>query len=364
VTTPRGSRRNPFRVVAALLGVALLSGGVAAGVTLAVLRLQSRTNPQQVDLRNGVTISESSAVTQVAAKATPAVVSIVTQQQPGLVHGSGFFVTTDGYIVTSVDVVTGAAMLTVFYPGDAKSHDARLIDYDCQTRVAVIKIDQVSGLPTLGFGDSTALVVGQTVIAVGGPLATSTVAPGVVSALHRAVAADDPIVAGRTDDISDTIQTTASFDRSGSGGPVLNVSGQVVGIAVAAKHGGVDFDYAIDEAMVQAEVTQILSSGLVVFASLGVTASDIGPQAASLQDLPVGALVSSVDPGGPAAGAGMKTGDVITQIDDVKLDAAHPLPLILRSGFHPSQRVTVTYFRNGQSSQVQLQLHSARPLCQ
>ena len=364
MTTARGPRRNPFRILAGLLGVALLSAGVAAGVTLAVLKLQSRTNPQQVDLRNGVTITESSAVTQVAAKAIPAVVTIVTRLQPDLVYGSGFFVTTDGYIVTNVDVVTGAAMLIVLYPGDAKRHDARLVDYDCQTRVAVIKIDQVSGLPTLGFGDSTALVVGQTVIAIGGPLATSSVEPGVVSALHRAVTVDDPIVAGRTNDISDTIQTTAPIDRSGSGGPLLNVSGQVVGIAVAAKHGGIDIDYAIDEAMVQAEVTQILSSGQVVFASLGVKASDIGSQVASLQDLPVGALVSSVDSGGPAAGAGIKSGDVITQIDDVKLDAAHPLTFLLRTGFHPNQRVAVTYFRNGQSSQVQLQLHSARPLCQ
>ena len=364
MTTARGPRGRLFRVLAGLLGVAVLSAGVATGATLVVLRLQSRTNPQQIDLRNGVTISESSAVTQVAAKATPAVVSIVTQQQPDLVFGSGFFVTTDGYIVTNVDVVTGATMLTVFYPGDAKRHDARLVDYDCQTRVAVIKIDQVSGLPTLGFGDSSALVVGQVVIAIGGPMATSIVEPGVVSALHRAVTADDPIVTGRTDGISDAILTTASIDRTGSGGPLLNVSGQVVGIAVAAKQGGIDFDYAIDEAMVQAEVTQILSSGQVVIATLGVSASDIGPQVASLQDLPVGALVSSVDAGGPAASAGIKAGDVITQVDDVKLDAAHPLTLILRTGFHPSQRVTVTYSRNGQASQVQLQLHSARPLCQ
>ena len=90
---------------------------VAAGVTLGVLRLQSRTNPQSVDLRSGVTIAEDSAIVQAAARAKPAVVSIVTQRQPRLVSGSGYLVTSHGYIVTSVDVVTGSAAMTVLLVG-------------------------------------------------------------------------------------------------------------------------------------------------------------------------------------------------------------------------------------------------------
>src|ERR1700716_2728572 len=116
---------------------------VAAGVTLAVLQFQSRTNTQQVNLRSGVTISEDSAIVDVAKKARPAVVSVVTQQQPALARGSGYLATTDGYIVTSIAVVAGSGAMTVLVPGDAKGHAARLIDYDCQTGVAVIKIVQV-----------------------------------------------------------------------------------------------------------------------------------------------------------------------------------------------------------------------------
>ena len=152
-------------VAAALLVTAL----VAAGVTLAVLKVQSRTNTQQVNLRSGVTISQDSAIVQAAARARPAVVSVVTQQLPFVSRGSGYLATTDGYIVTSIDVIAGAGGMTVLVPGDASPHDARLVDYDCQTGVAVLKIDKVNGLPTLAFADPTALVQGQVVVAVGGP---------------------------------------------------------------------------------------------------------------------------------------------------------------------------------------------------
>src|SRR5581483_5068295 len=172
------------RPLLAAVGVALLSAVVASGVTLAVLRVESRTNPQSVDIRPGATISEDSAIIQAAARARPAVVSIVTQQQPALVAGSGYLVTSDGYIVTSVDVVAGSSQLTVLISGDSKLHDARLIDYDCQTAVAVLKIDQVSGLPTLGFGDPAAVVAGQPLVAVAGPLRGGAVTRGVVRPEH------------------------------------------------------------------------------------------------------------------------------------------------------------------------------------
>jgi len=156
---------RPFLAITAGLLVTAL---VAAGVTLLILRLESRTNPQQVNLRPGVTLTEDSAIVQAAAKARPAVVSVVTQQQPAVVRGSGYLATSDGYIVTNINVIAGANGMTVLIPGDATARDARLVDYDCQTGVAVIKIDKVSGLPTLAFADPTALVQGQVIVAVGG----------------------------------------------------------------------------------------------------------------------------------------------------------------------------------------------------
>src|SRR2546430_12403850 len=197
-----------FAVLAGLIVTAM----VAAGVTLAILHLQSPTNPQQVNLRPGVTLTQDSAIVQAAAKARPAVVSVVTQHQPTVVRGSGYLATSDGYIVTNINVIASASGLTVLIPGDDGAHDARLVDYDCQTGVAVIKVDKVSGLPTLAFADPAALVQGQVIVAIGGPVDGNAITPGYVSAMHRMASVRDPVNVGRTVQVSDTIQTNAAID--------------------------------------------------------------------------------------------------------------------------------------------------------
>jgi len=336
---------------------------VAAGVTLGVLQYQSRTNPQQVNLRSGVTISEDSAIVQAAARARPAVVSLVTQQQPAISRGSGYLATTDGYIVTSVNVIAGAGAMTVLIQGDDKTHEARLVDYDCQTGVAVVKIDKVGNLPTLAFADPTALVQGQVTVAVGGPFDGGSVTPGYVSAMHRVVSIPNPSSASSSIELSDVIQTSAVIDAGTAGGPLLNVGGQVIGIAMQAQPGAGPKGFGLNVADVQDDVQQILQTGQVVVSSLGATSTDLSPELASLSGLPSGSQLVVVDKGGPAAAAGLQTGDVITQLDDVKLDAAHPLRLLLRSRFHTNQRVTVSYTRAGASTQTQLTLSGQHPTC-
>jgi putative serine protease PepD len=341
----------------------LVTAIVAASVTLAVLQLQSRTNTQQVNLRSGVTISEDSAIIQAAARARPAVVSVVTQQPPTLSRGSGYLVTTDGYIVTNIDVIAGAGAMTVLVPDDPATHDARLIDYDCQTGVAVIKIDKVSGLPTLAFADPTALVQGQVIVAVGGPFEGGAVTPGYVSAMHQVVSITNPSAAQQSLQLSDTILTSSVISAGTAGGPLLNVGGQVIGIAMQSQPSTQTNGFGLNVADVQDDVQQILQTGQVVVSSLGVTSTDLSPELASLSGLPTGSQLVSVDKGGPAASAGLEPGDVITQLDDVQLDASHPLRLLLRSRFHPNQRVTVTYSRGGASSQAQLTLTAQHPTC-
>src|SRR6202171_3797991 len=342
-------------VAAGLIVVAL----VAAGVTLAVLRYQSPTNPQQIDLR-GVTIAEDSAIVKAAAKAMPAVVSVVTQQPPAVGRGSGYLATSDGYIITNVDVISGASSMTVLIQGDAKPRDARLVDYDCQTGVAVLKVDNVRSLPTLAFADPNVLVQGQVVVALSGPFDGSAITPAHVSAIHRVVTSVDPT--GRFTQYSDTIQTTATIDRGTAGGPLLNVGGQVIGIAMQSflASGG----YGLSGADITDDVQQILSTGHVTVSSIGAATTDLAPEVAALSGLPQGAQVVTVTKGSPAAAAGLQTSDVITKIDDVKLDAAHPISLLLRSRFHPNQRVTVTYWRGSTSTQAELTLTGTHPYCQ
>lgn len=351
---------KPIALVAAGL---LVTGLVAAGVTLAVLRLESRTNTQQVNLRSGVTITEDSAIVQAAARARPAVVSVVTKKSPNLTRGSGYLATSDGFIVTNIAVIAGAGAMTVLVPGDAKAHDARLVDYDCQTGVAVIKIDQVGGLPTLAFADPNALVQGQVIVAVAGPYEGGALTPGYVSAMHRIASIANPSLDQKVVELSDTIQSTAVIGAGTAGGPLLNVGGQVVGIAMQSQPPSGANGFGLNVADVQDDVQQILQTGQVVVSSLGASGADLSPELAMLSGLPVGSQVVSLDKEGPAASAGLQPGDVITQLDDVKLDASHPLRLLLRSRFHPNQRVTVTYSRAGTSTQSQLTLSSQHPTC-
>ncbi len=351
-----------MRPIAAIAAGLVLTALVAAGVSLAVLHFQSRTNPQSVNLRSGVTISEDSAIVQAAARARPAVVSIVTQEQPAIVRGSGYLATSDGFIVTNVYVVARSAGLTVLVPGDGSAHQARLVDYDCQTGVAVLKIDKVSGLPTLAFADPNALVQGQVVVAVGGPFEGGAVTPAYVSSMHRIATIADPANAGHALELSDTIQTNAVIDGGTAGGPLLNVGGQVVGVAMQPAADSIN-GFALNVADISDDVNQIIQSGQVTVASLGAETRDLAPEVATLLGLPAGSQVVTVDKGGPAAAAGLQAGDVITQIDDVRLDAAHPLSLLLRSRFHPDQRVTVTYSRGGVSTQAELTLDGRHPTC-
>lgn len=351
---------RPLILIAAGLVATVL---VATGVTLAVLQLQSRTNTQQVNLGSRVTISEDSAIVQAAAKAGPAVVSIVTQQQPTFVRGSGYLATSDGFIVTNIGVIAGASSMTVLVPGDSSLHDARLVDYDCETGVAVIKIDKVNGLPTLAFADPTALVQGQVIVAVGGPYDGGAITPAYVSAMHQVVYITDPVAAGRILELNDVIQTSTPIDAGTAGGPLLNVGGQVVGISMQASPASTRGAFGLNVTEVTDDVTQMIQSGQIVVSSLGASTTSLTADVAALNGLPQGSRVLTVDAEGPAATAGLQPGDVITQVDDVTLDSAHPLELLLRSRFHPNQRVTVTYSRSGTSTQAQLTLTGQHPTC-
>jgi S1-C subfamily serine protease len=172
----------------------------------------------------------------------------------------------------------------------------------------------------------------------------------------------DPL-ASRSVELSDTIQTNAVIGFGTVGGPLLNVGGQVVGVAMQSPVSSGASGFGLNVADIQDDVQQILSTGQVVVSSLGATSTDLSQQAAALAGLPEGSQLVTVDKGGPAAAAGLQAGDVITQVDDVKLDAAHPLRLLLRSRFRPNQRVTVTYFRAGASTQVLLTLAGQHPAC-
>ena len=360
---PRALPGRPAAVAAVVLIAALAGGAVAAGVTLGILQSRSRTNPQLVDIRNNVTISASDAVTNVASKALPAVVSVVTGTNASGVPegGSGFLVTSDGYVVTAIPVVASSARLTVLVQGDPRAHEARLIDFDCQSGIAVLKAQGITGAPTLAFGDSAALKPGETVVGLGGRLGGAQVAAGVVSGLNSPAGFAAPQDPSRQLPVSGAVLTSIRSAGAGgmTGGPLLNVGGQVVGVLVPADAS----ESALPAALLQGGVQQVVSGEKLAVPALGGTWSDVSAVEAAATGAPAGALLTAVTPGEPAASAGLRQGDVITQVDEVQVDDAHPLALDLRTRFQIGQRVTVSYTRRGFTQQVQLTLASEHPTC-
>jgi putative serine protease PepD len=358
----RGRYLTPGALVASVLVAAIVGGAVAAGVTTAIMRLQSRTNPQNVSLGSNVTIKEEDADVAVAEKAQPAVVSIVTQES-SLGHGSGFLVTSDGYIVTNVGVVANSQTLTVLLSGDNKRHDARLVDFDCGTGLAVLKVDQVSNLPTLSFDSGSSLRPGQTVIVVPGALTDRGVTPGAIGALHSMVSVSPTWGGSAETQFTNVIQTDARVAADVSGAPLLNVGGHVVGVTMAANSAGQQVAFALPASDLQTEVEQIVQGGGLTVPTLGAQTVSVSAEAAAVRSGTPGARITALESGGPAERVGLKPGDVVTQLDDQRLDDAHPLTQVLRGRFKPDQRVTVSYVRGTSAAQVQLQLLGEHPTC-
>lgn len=363
VEAPRVAPGRRPRLLALLVVAAIVAGVVATGAALLVNRLESRTNPQVLDLGSHVTITEESVITQVAAKAAPAVVAVVTEQSPALRFGSGFVTTVDGYVVTAADVIANSSTLTVVLGTDLSRHEARLIDADCATDIAVLKVDGVNGLPTLAFGDSTALKVGQTLIAVAAASATPNITRGIVADVHGTVLSPDAVSGRSQRQIADVIGIDASFTSSVSGAPVLNAGGQVVGLAVSAPVGATRPAFVLSQAEVQPEIETIIRDGSLTLPDLGVQTRFLDSAEAALRGTPAGDVVAAVGRGGPAELAGLQVGDVITALDEIRVDDAHPLALLLRTRFRPAQRVTVSLTRNGAATQVQATLAGAHPTC-
>jgi S1-C subfamily serine protease len=314
-----------------------------------------------------VTIDESSAVIDAAARTSPAVVKITTEGQsedpfgsvPSDGVGSGFIYDPDGWIVTNRHVVAGVDTLTVELP-DGRSFDGEVYGIDTLTDLAIVKVD-ATGLPVASLGRSDGLKIGQLVVAIGSPLGTYSfsVTSGIVSGRGR-----DIVVDNGTSRITNLIQTDAAINLGNSGGPLTDATGAVVGIntAVATDSSGIGFAIPIDIArpiMDQALAGVALSRPWIGIRFLTLDLQlqkDLGLQVAE------GALVtnqggtgSAVVAGSPAAAAGLLDNDIVTAINGQKLDQLHPLDAVLVQ-FSPGDSVTLDVLRDGEPVQLTLTL--------
>ncbi|MCF8168671.1 MAG: DegQ family serine endoprotease [Rhodoferax sp.] len=260
--------------------------------------------------------------------------------------GSGFVLTSDGFIMTNAHVVEGADEVLVTLT-DKREFKAKIIGADKRTDVAVVKIEAV-GLPAVKVGDVSKLRVGEWVMAIGSPFGLeSTVTAGIVSAKQR-----------DTGDYLPFIQTDVAINPGNSGGPLINMRGEVVGInsQIYSRSGGfmgISFAIPMDEAVRVSE--QLRSSGRVSRGRIGVQIDQVSKDVAESIGLgkPAGALVRAVESGSPAEKAGIEAGDIITKFDGKAIDKSSDLPRIVGST-KPGTKSTVTVFRRGSTKDLSI----------
>jgi serine protease Do len=264
-------------------------------------------------------------------------------KQPARNMGTGFIINSDGYLVTNHHVVDGASQIQVKL-ADGREFAGKIVGGDPKTDLAVVKID-ATGLPVIPFGNSGKLEVGEPVMAIGNPFGLEhTVTTGIVSATGRVIGS------GPYDDY---IQTDASINPGNSGGPLINAQGQAVGIntAIYSETGGsVGIGFAIPADLAKSVVTQLAEHGQVVRGWLGVTIQPMTPELAKAfqREDKRGALVSSVAEGSPAAKAGLKPGDIITEYNGRALTKSDDLPRAVAET-PVGKDVALTVIRNGAS---------------
>lgn len=265
------------------------------------------------------------------------------EEQPRGV-GSGFILSTDGFIMTNAHVVDGADEVVVTLT-DKREFKARIVGADKRTDVAVVKID-AAGLPAVKIGDVSRLKVGEWVMAIGSPFGLeNTVTAGIVSAKQR-----------DTGDYLPLIQTDVAINPGNSGGPLINLRGEVVGInsQIYSRSGGymgIAFAIPIDEAIRVSE--QLRASGRVTRGRIGVQIDQVTKEVAEAIGLgkPQGALVRGVENGSPAEKAGVEAGDIIVKLDGKAIEKSTDLPRMVGS-LKPGTRSTLTVFRRGASKDL------------
>jgi len=310
---------------------------------------------------------------QVVQDVGPAVVTVINEQtvqsfgttspelQPAGA-GTGFIIDTDGHIVTNWHVVDGGEQFLVIF-ADGTRADAELIGSDPISDLAVVKVDgEVPG--TVAFGDSSALLPGQPVLAIGSPLGTfsNTVTEGIVSAIGR----NFPYTQQGPQVYTNLIQHDAAINAGNSGGPLLNMQGEVIGVntlGIPSENGqpvqGLFF--AIPSNSVKEITSELINTGKVVYPFVGVTYVPVTPSLAAQYDLDVdyGIYVAEVSPDSPAADAGIQQDDIILEFDGTKIDATNIFPVLLFQ-HKPGDDVEVVIHRDGEDSTVTITL-SERP---
>lgn len=348
-----GRRWLPWAALGAALAV---GGGLGAGIASAAN--SSTSTPAANTTTSGSSSGQVSVcnVTSVANQVIPSVVTISARGAEGAGTGSGEVIKSGGYILTNNHVIAIAAnggSVEVQF-ADGQTAPATIVGRDPQTDLAVLKVDTSAKLKVIAIGSSSSVVVGQAAVVIGAPLGLSgTVTSGIVSALDRSVQ-----VPGEDNSAAllvGAIQTDAAINPGNSGGSMVNCSGQLIGVPTAgaavpnSPGGSIGLGFAIPVNLAMTIADEIISTGSVTHAYFGLGAVPIPPSAAAQAGVPEGLYVQTVTPGGPAATAGLRMGDVITKINGQPATSTVELQELTLT-MKPGATVQLEYSRGGQSA--------------
>ncbi|HYM67448.1 MAG TPA: trypsin-like peptidase domain-containing protein [Patescibacteria group bacterium] len=353
------------RIAAALVLAAVVAAAAGAGIGWSVARwtidhnrsAQTSTQPESPLVPDSGSIQTGSGSTaEIAAKVNPAIVDINTVIGSSSAAGTGMIITSSGEVLTNHHVVVGSTSIKVTIAGRSQTYSAHVIGVDPSADIALIQIEGASGLPTVKFGKSAALAVGQTVIALGNALGaggTPHVTRGTITALDQSITAGEG--GNQSEQLSGMIQSDAVIYPGDSGGPLVNTSGQVIGMITAGQPQGFrssasDIGYAIPADTALSVVNRIRAreqSSELIYTQvgyLGVNVQTLDSNAAAQLGLNVtsGVLVTGVVAGSPADGAGLSRYSVITSIGGTAVDNADALGSAIKS-HQPGDQVSLTW---------------------
>jgi S1-C subfamily serine protease len=378
--------RRPGRIpilASALVAALAIGAGAGAIVYSVVSSPETKTVVRQVAVADSEPTSNASALTvgEIYRRSYKGVVEITVTSsgsssplggEDQRAQGSGFVYDSEGNVVTNEHVVDGAQSVSVrFWNGD--SYPATVVGSDASTDLAVIKVDAPSSiLKPLTLGDSSKLLVGDGVVAIGSPFGLEeTVTSGIVSALHRQMQARNEFT------INDSIQTDAAINHGNSGGPLLSSHGQVIGAnaQIRSESGGSDgVGFAIPSNTIKTIASQLIGSGKVEHAYLGVSVQTIPSSVASDLNLVEGVELRAVRPRTPAATAKLHAatgskivdgdsyptgGDIITAIDGQKVTTSEGLQRAIDAK-RPGDTISLEFWRDGESHTIDVKL-ATRP---
>jgi putative serine protease PepD len=366
---PRDGLRGKRLAVTVVTASLLLGGAAGVGGAAAWTSTHDQVQSSPVLAQTGPATAQTAAtgsIEKVAQGVLPSVVMIDVSGPGGVGSGSGIILSQDGKILTNNHVVAlganGGRMSVSF--NDGSHAPAKVLGTDPLTDTAVIQAQGVNGLTPATLGHSSSLQVGQGVVAIGSPFGLdATVTSGIVSALNRPVNVGQVSQGNAT--VYPAIQTDAAINPGNSGGPLVNLSGEVVGIDAAiqtatdqsagGEPGSIGLGFAIPIDEVLPIVQQMIKGETPTHARLGIGVENAASGAgAQITD---GAKISQVNTGSVAAAAGLRSGDVITKIDDHLITSSDSLVAMVRS-YRPGDTVTVTYERSGDTHTVQVTLDS------